>query len=64
VEFIPPHNPLSDEMVTISFLSTLVAGASPNRAVNGCQSPREFSAFTCTLRSFEAATIFIALVIF
>ena len=37
---------------------------SPRRAVNGCQRPRDCSAFTCTPLSFDAATIFMALVIF
>jgi hypothetical protein len=64
VEFIPPHNPLSDEMVTISFLSTLVAGASPNRAATAAKVPVNSTPSPVHYASFEAATIFIALVFF
>lgn len=39
-------------------------GRSPRRAVNGCHRPRDFSVLTWIARSFEAATIFMALVIF
>jgi hypothetical protein len=41
-----------------------ILGESPRSAVNGCHRPREFSALVWINRSFEAATIFIAFVIF
>lgn len=41
-----------------------ILGVSPRRAVNGCHKPREFSALTWIALSLEAATIFIAFVIF
>lgn len=41
-----------------------VLGLSPRSAVKGCHRPREFSALAWMARSLEAATIFIALVIF
>ena len=61
---MPPHNPLSDARTTTSFFSAFMDGASPSSAVNGCHTPREFSAFTCMVRSLDAATIFMAMVIF
>ena len=41
-----------------------ILGVSPRRAVNGCHRPRVFSALVWIALSFEAATIFIAFVIF
>lgn len=41
-----------------------ILGVSPRSAVKGCHRPREFSALAWIARSFEAATIFIAFVIF
>lgn len=54
---------LTKQWIDMNF-SMNILGASPRSAVNGCHKPREFSALVWINRSFEAATIFIAFVIF
>lgn len=64
VELIPPHKPLSDDIGMIVEVSDFAPGTSPNNRVRGRTSPRDFSIFICAPFSREAATIFIAAVIF
>eukprot|EP01018_Ginkgo_biloba_P014103 Gb_15891 [translate_table: standard] len=64
VELIPPQRPLSEVTVTRTFFFTSRPGTSPSNAVKGCHNPLEFSALVWTALNFDAATIFIAFVIF
>ena len=61
---IPPHKPLSDEIGTTSADSVFAPGVSPSKRVKGCTKARDFSHLVCAPLRRDAATIFIALVIF
>lgn len=59
-----PHNPLSVVTGTVTFFSPAASGKSPSIFRNGSCIPLHFSVADCALLIFDAATIFIALVIF
>ena len=49
---------------TVRFFSTSASGVSPSSLTKGRTSPRDSSVAACATRILEAATIFMALVIF
>ena len=63
-ELIPPQSPLSVVIATVRFFSTSASGVSPRMRSSGRARPRETSVAACATRIFDAATIFMADVIF
>ena len=64
VVLMPPHKPLSEDTGTIMVFSASMPGWSPSMRIRGCTMPRDFSILVCAPFNRDAATIFIAAVIF
>mmetsp|Transcript_11193 Transcript_11193/g.41501 ORF Transcript_11193/g.41501 Transcript_11193/m.41501 type:complete len:225 (+) Transcript_11193:210-884(+) len=64
VVLMPPHRPLSDETGTTIVVSVTIPGRSPSMRIRGTTNPLLFSMRVCAPFNRDAATIFMAAVIF